>query len=206
MDNELRLQAIFDQAAVGFAYIESRTGRFVKVNKKLCDIIGFKKDSGASDTFMSITHPDDLQEDLDNMEKLLNGDVREFSMEKRYIRKDGSIVWGNLTVSALWAVGQSPDYHVAIVEDITERKKAEEDLKILNLLLDQRVEERTVELQEKTKNLEKVNRLLKEKESELVIKNKSLNDLNQTPEGNLEEAWELLQGETVELAELAEFI
>lgn len=176
--DELILKAIFDKAAVGFAYIESRTGRLVEVNKKFCDIIGFKKGSGLSDTFMSITHPEDLQEDLDNMEKLLKGDVREFSMEKRYIRKNGSIVWGNLTVSALWAVGESPDYHIAIVEDITERKKAEEDLKSLNLLLDQRVEERTVELKEKSKTLEKANHLLKEKESELLIKNKSLNDLN----------------------------
>jgi PAS domain S-box-containing protein len=178
MDNELRLKAIFDQAAVGFAFIESRTGRLVKVNKKLCDIIGFKKGSGSSDTFMSITHPDDLQEDLDNMEKLLKGDVREFSMEKRYIRKDGSIVWGNLTVSALWDVGQSPDYHIAIVEDITARKKAEEDLKSLNLLLDKRISESTVELQEKSKKLAEANCLLKEKESELLVKNKSLNDLN----------------------------
>jgi PAS domain S-box-containing protein len=154
MDNELRLQAIFDQAAVGFAYIESRTGRLIKVNKKFCNIIGFKKGSASSDTFMSITHPDDLQEDLDNMEKLLKGDIREFSMEKRYIRKDGSIVWGNLTVSALWNPGQSPDYHIAIVEDITDRKKTEEDLKNLNILLDQRVEERTEELRDKSKKLE----------------------------------------------------
>ena len=110
--NDAKFHAIFNQAAVGFAYIESRTGRLVKVNKKFCDIIGFKKGSGESDTFMSITHPDDLKEDLDNMEKLLKGDVREFSMEKRYIRKDGSIVWGNLTVSALWDAGQSPDYPV----------------------------------------------------------------------------------------------
>lgn len=176
--DELRLQAIFNQAAVGFAYIESRTGRLVKVNKKFCDIIGFKKDPGVSDTFMSITHPDDLQEDLDNMEKLLNGDVREFSMEKRYIRKDGSIVWGNLTVSALWIPGQSPDYHIAIVEDITDRKKAEEELKNLNLLLDQRVSERTEELQEESQKLAVSNRLLKDSELELSLKNQSLNDVN----------------------------
>jgi PAS domain S-box-containing protein len=178
MDNELRLKAIFDQAAVGFAYIESRTGRIVKVNKKFCNIIGFKKGSGASDTFMSITHPDDLQEDLDNMKKLLEGDVREFSMEKRYIRKDGSIVWGNLTVSALWAEGQSPDYHIAIVEDITDRKKIEEELKNLNLLLNHRVSERTEELQEESKKLAESNRLLKDKELELLFKNQSLNDVN----------------------------
>jgi PAS domain S-box-containing protein len=178
MDNELRLQAIFDQAAVGFAYIESRTGRIIKVNKKFCNIIGFKKGSGSSDTFMSITHPDDLQEDLDNMQKLLKGEVREFSMEKRYIRKDGSIVWGNLTVSALWAVGQKPDYHIAIVEDITDRKKVEEELKNLNLLLDHRVEERTAELQDKSIRLVETNRLLQDKEIELLSNNKKLEELN----------------------------
>ena len=178
MDNETRLKAIFDQAAIGFAYIESKTGRLVKVNKKFCDIIGLNKDTALSDTFMSITHPDDLQKDLENMEKLLKGDLREFSMEKRYIRKDGFIVWGNLTVSALWDSGQSPDYHIAIVEDITARKKTEEDLKNLNMMLDQRVAERTQELKDKSKRLLESILLLKEKESELLIKNRSLNDLN----------------------------
>ena len=178
INNDLIFHTIFDQAAVGFAYIESRTGKLIKVNKKFCDIIGFKEKDASATTFMAITHPDDLKEDLDNMQKLLKGEQREFTIEKRYIRKDGSIVWGKLTVSALWAPGEKPDYHIAVVEDITERKRAEEQLKKLNKLLDQRVEERTTELQAKTIKLGETNRLLKKKELELRDKNKNLDELN----------------------------
>jgi DNA-binding CsgD family transcriptional regulator len=127
---------------------------------------------------MAITHPDDLQQDLDNMQRLMDGAVREFSMEKRYIHNDGSLVWGNLTVAALWDVGEEPDYHLAIVEDITARKRAEEQLKQTNDLLEQRVQERTVELQGKAQELTATNELLKERELELSEKNQNLQELN----------------------------
>ena len=82
--------------------------------------------------FQSITHPDDLELDLTNMQHLKNGEINEFSMEKRYIRKNGTIVWVLLTVSPMWQIGESPTHHIAVVQDITERKLADE--KIFNLL------------------------------------------------------------------------
>jgi diguanylate cyclase (GGDEF)-like protein len=78
--------------------------------------------------FQSITHPLDLQADLDNMERLKSGTIRDFTMEKRYIHKNGSNVWVVLTVSPLWAAGAVPDFHIAIVQDISERKTIEETL------------------------------------------------------------------------------
>ena len=78
--------------------------------------------------FKSITHPDDLQTDLENMEKLKSGAIRDYTMEKRYIHGNGSIVWVALTICPMWPVGAEPDFHIAIAQDITARKKIEEIL------------------------------------------------------------------------------
>ncbi len=134
MEEELRrteslFRGMFEQAAVGMAQIDSRTGEFLRINRKLCDITGYSATEMTASTFQSITHPDDLQKDLDNMDRLLAGEIRSFSLEKRYIRKDGDTVWVNLTVSPLWDPGAPPEYHLAIVEDITERKRAERNLR-----------------------------------------------------------------------------
>jgi PAS domain S-box-containing protein len=126
--SEQRFRAIFDQAAVGVAQIVSKTGKFVHINHRYCDIVGYTREEMIHKTFQEITHPDDLQADLDNMKRLLEGKIRIFSMEKRYFRKDGSIIWVNLTVSPMWEVGGEPDYHIAVVEDISERKRIEEAL------------------------------------------------------------------------------
>ncbi len=127
-ESEKRFRVIFEQAAVGVAQIVSGTGEFVKINQRYCDIVGYSQEEMQCRTFQEITHPDDLQEDLDNMIRLLNGQVDLFSMEKRYFRKDGMIVWVNLTVSPMWQSGENPSFHIAVVEDITERKQAEEAL------------------------------------------------------------------------------
>ena len=141
-----RFRAIFEQAAVGVAQIETKTGQFVIINKRYCDIVGHTKEEMIKTTFMEITHPDDLQADLDNMQKMIDGKIRTFTMEKRYHRKDGSVVWVSLTVSPMWRTGEKADYHIAVVEDITARKQAEEKLRDLTANLEQQVEKRTAEL------------------------------------------------------------
>jgi len=118
------LRTIFEQAAVGVALIETPTGRFARVNRRYCDLVGFTLGEMKQTTFHQITHPDDLAGDLANMDRLIAGEIDQFSMEKRYIHKDGSVVWVNLTVSPTWKPGEEADFHVAIVEDITERKLA----------------------------------------------------------------------------------
>lgn len=124
-ESEELYRVIFDQAAVGVAQIETKTGRFVKVNQKYCDILSMTRDELTSSDFHKITHPDDLQLDLDNMGKLKRKEIPEFSMEKRYIRPDQSLVWVNLTVSAMWDEAGAQYYHIAIVEDISEQKRVE---------------------------------------------------------------------------------
>ncbi len=121
-ESEQRLRTIFEQAAVGVALIDSHSGQFIRINRRYCDMLGYSiEEMSSGRTFQEITHPDDLQADLDNMARLLAGEIREFSLEKRYAHKDGSIVWVNLTVSPTWSPGEEPRYHVAVVEDITER-------------------------------------------------------------------------------------
>jgi len=129
VESEGRFRALFEQAAVGVSQVETATGRFLKVNRKYCDIVGYSPEEMMSLTFQEITHPEDLPEDLDNMKRLVKGDVREFDMEKRYLHKSGAIVWVSLSVSAMWGAGEEPSCHIAVVEDITERKRAEEALR-----------------------------------------------------------------------------
>lgn len=147
-ESEKRFRVMFEQAAVGVAQMVSRSGEFVDMNQRYCDILGYSQEEMQRRTFQEITHPDDLQEDLDNMARLLTGQIGLFSMEKRYFRKDGSIVWVNLTVSPMWRPGEEPSYHLAVVEDITERKQLEAKHRQYNEALETEVEKRALRIQE----------------------------------------------------------
>lgn len=130
-ENESLLRIIFEQAAVGVALINSVTGRFERVNQCYCDIVGFSKtEILAGKTFQQLTHPDDLKAGLDNMDRLIAGEISEFSMEKRYFKKNGNTVWIHLTVSSTWQSGEPATHHIAIVEDITQRKIEEQNLRL----------------------------------------------------------------------------
>ncbi len=123
--SEERFRATFEQAAVGIAHV-GLDGRWLLVNQKLCDIIGYSREELLKLTFQEITHPDDLDADLELSQKLMAGKISTYSMEKRYVRKDGSPVWIYLTGSMVYKSSGEPDYGLAVVEDITERKRAEE--------------------------------------------------------------------------------
>lgn len=124
--SEQGFRTIFEQAAVGVALIESRSGRFLRINQRYCDMVGYTTEEMTDGrTFREITHPDDLQEDLDNVASMLAGEIGQFSREKRYFHRDGSIVWVNLTASATWQSHEEPDNYIAVVVEITERKHAE---------------------------------------------------------------------------------
>ncbi len=128
-ESEARFRTIFEQAGVGVAMIETPTGRFIRINQRYCDLLGYSTEEMTVTTFHEITHPDDLEIDLANMQQLIASEIDGFNMEKRYFRKDGSLVWVNLTVSPMWSLGEPADFHIAIVEDITARKLAEEELR-----------------------------------------------------------------------------
>jgi PAS domain S-box-containing protein len=127
-ESEERFRAIFEQAAVGVAQCDSRTGEYNRVNQKYCDIAGYTREELLTRRSQDITHPDDLAAELDLTQQLMEGTIRTFALEKRYLRKDGGIVWINLTVSPLWASGETPTHHIAITEDISERRQMREDV------------------------------------------------------------------------------
>ncbi len=130
-DSEERFRALFEQAAVGVAQVETKTGRFLRINQRYCDIVGYTIEEMQNLTFKEITHPEDLQVDLGNVKLLIEGKIKEFSMEKRYYHKNGTIVWVNLTLSPMWAIGGNPNFQIAVVQDITERKRAEQEMAAL---------------------------------------------------------------------------
>jgi PAS domain S-box-containing protein len=88
-------QATFDQAAVGIAHV-GLDGRWLRVNDRMCAIVGYPREELLQLTFQDLTHPDDLEPDLHRVRQLLSGELHTYSMEKRYLRKDRSVVWGNL--------------------------------------------------------------------------------------------------------------
>lgn len=120
--SESRFRALFEQVAVGVAQIDTQSGRFIQINLRYCDILGYSHYEMMGLDFQSITHPDDLNADLQQMAQLIAGEISHFSMEKRYYRKDGSTVWVNLSVTPMWKPGEQPAFHIAVVEDITLRK------------------------------------------------------------------------------------
>jgi PAS domain S-box-containing protein len=124
--SERRFRGIYEQAPLGIALIDSFTGQFLQINQKYCDIVGRTMDDMLTRNWQSITYPDDIQEDLDNMARLIGGEITDYKMEKRYIHANGSIIWVGLTVVRLWDADPEYKCHIAMVEDITERKRAED--------------------------------------------------------------------------------
>src|SRR5262245_39400575 len=127
-DSEARFRAIFENAAVGIARV-APDGRWMEVNQRLCDIVGYDREELMTKTLGDITHPDDLEQDLIALRRMLAGEVETYLREKRYYRKDGSVVWVNLTVSLVRKADGAPDYFVSLIEDISARKRAEEKLR-----------------------------------------------------------------------------
>lgn len=141
-ESEARFRATFEQVAVGIAHI-ALDGRWLRVNHKLCEILGYSHEELLTLTFQDITYADDLENDAVKIRQLLAGEIQTYATEKRYIRKDDSVAWINLTVSLLREEsslhskkGGEPKYFIAVVEDISQRKQAE-------LVLQQRAEELT---------------------------------------------------------------
>ena len=114
----------FEQAAVGIAHV-GIDGRWLRVNDKFCAIVGYTREELLQSRFQDITHPDDLETDLIYVRRLLSGEIDICSVEKRYIGKNGSHVWANLGVSLVRHADGEPWHFICVIEDITERKRAE---------------------------------------------------------------------------------
>jgi len=124
-DSEELYRTTFELAAVGVANV-SPDGRFLRVNGKLCEITGYSKDELLKMTFHDITYPDDLADEVAQGEKVKRGALDTFVLEKRYIRKDGSILWASLSVSGARDATAKLKHFISVVEDIGVRWEAEE--------------------------------------------------------------------------------
>jgi len=126
-ESEKRFRATFEQAAVGMAHV-GLDGRFLRLNQKLCDIVGYSREELQKKTFMEITFAEDLDKDLAQATKLLHGEIDHYQMEKRYVHKAGHLVWVNLTGALQRSAEGKRQFYIAVIEDISERKAIEKEL------------------------------------------------------------------------------
>ena len=127
-ESEERFRATFSQAAVGIAQT-SPDGKWLLLNDRFCEILGYTQAELRGKTFLDITHPDDREASLTAVRRLLAGEISSWSAEKRYIHKDGAIVWARLCVSLVRDQDNRPQYFISVVEDVTERIQAERALR-----------------------------------------------------------------------------
>ncbi len=130
LQSERRFRTAFESAAIGMALV-SVEGRFIEVNDSLCAIVGYTAEELVRKTFQEITHPDDLDLDLEYLGQLLASAIPSYQMEKRYLHAGGGIVWVLLSVSLVRASDWTPLHFVSQIEDITQRKRAEAERDLL---------------------------------------------------------------------------
>ncbi|HKT36084.1 MAG TPA: PAS domain S-box protein, partial [Nitrospira sp.] len=126
-ESEERWRALFEHAGVGMAQLDLN-GQFLRVNPRLCEMLGYSSKTLLQRKFQELTHPDDLKSNLQLLDELMAGKRPSFSMEKRYRRSDDVWVWVDLTVSLVRNVTTAPAYFIAVIQNITDRKRAEEAL------------------------------------------------------------------------------
>ena len=117
-------ETAFHHAPIGMALVDL-DGSLVKLNENFCDIIGYPLEEARTLDFQAITHPDDLQADLALLQRLLAGEIPRYQLEKRYIRKDGAVIWVRLSVSLVRGANQAPRHFIAQIEDLTDRRAIE---------------------------------------------------------------------------------
>lgn len=152
-DSEAMYRETFEHTAVGIAHV-APDGSWLRVNDRLCEIVGYSREELLQKTFQDITHPDDLGADLGHVAAMLRGEISRYSMEKRYLRKDGATIWILLTVALVREEDGSPRHFISVVEDIDAKIRAQEENQSLLATLESRVEERTAALVAANQDLE----------------------------------------------------
>jgi PAS domain S-box-containing protein len=127
--SEERFKIIFNQAPLGIALVDSLSGYFYTANPMFAKIVGRTLDEIPTINWMNITHPDDVQEGLNNIALLNTGKINDFQMQKRYLHPDGSVVWIKMTIASVETGDKAHPRHLCMIEDITARKKEGEALR-----------------------------------------------------------------------------
>src|SRR5207253_1112924 len=127
-ESQERFRSAFGSAAIGMALV-APDGRWLQVNRSLCEIVGYSEEELLATTFQAITHPDDLEADLGYVRQMLDGEIQTYQMEKRYFHKHGQVIWILSSVSLVRDAQDNPLYFISQIQDITARKQADEALR-----------------------------------------------------------------------------
>lgn len=176
-DSKIRFRSLFEQMSIGVCYNDLE-GRFLQANHRFCKIVGFTLEELQTKRCLDIIYPEDVDANTAYFSQLAAGEISHFSTENRYVCKDGSAIWGQVTVSLVDASTNGSKYFLTIIQDISDRKQAEISLRQLNAELEARVNERT-------NTLARVNQYLlteiaarKQTEKRLVIEIERLHWIN----------------------------
>ena len=167
-ENEALFRAFFNQAGVGVVQVVAESGELVLANQRYCEIVGYSVEELKNLRYPDITHEDDVANQIKMTEKIIKGEIEKYRHEKRYIHKNGNLVWADVTVTRLWEPGEKPTYILAVVQDITDRKMAEEKIIKLNNQLEDKVAERTRDLEQAKTELERAIEELKSAQAKLI--------------------------------------
>ena len=170
MKNAELFRVIFENSTVGKS-LTAPDGQMLQINTTFAGMLGYTIEEIQQINFAQITHPDDIAKSQESIRSLLADEQIIYQMEKRYIHKNGDIVWANVSTTLLRDEHRSPLYLITNIVDITERKRSElqreallEEINKLNAELEHRVAQRTAELSAKTAELEKINKVFVDRE------------------------------------------
>jgi PAS domain S-box-containing protein len=125
-ESEERFRRVFEEGPLGLALV-GRDYRFLKVNSALCQLLSYDETQLVQMSFMDITHPDDVRADVELADRLFKGEIPYYRLQKRYMKKNGEIIWINLTASMLHGPDGEPLHGLAMIEDVTEVKRTHDE-------------------------------------------------------------------------------
>lgn len=157
-ESNSRFVGAFQYASIGIALV-ALDGRWLQVNRAVCELVGYTEQELLATTFQAITHPDDLDADLTQVMQLLHGEITTYQMEKRYIHKNGTILWVVLNVSLVRDINGTAQYFVSQIQDISERRRHEWERQHLIEQLTESVDERDLLLQQSITSLKRTEAL-----------------------------------------------
>ena len=197
--SEEHFRAVFNEAPLGIALINSHTGHILNVNRQFAEIAGRSPEELTLIDWMSITHPDDVAEDQRNMALLNAGAISRFQMRKRYRRPDGSYVWISMTIAPIRQPGRPHEAHVCMIEDIGARMAAEEELRKLSRAVEQ--SQASIVITNVKADIEYVNEAFLRRTGyrrlEVIGQNPRILKSGETPRATYAALWQALQrGET----------
>jgi len=198
--SESTFRSAFDHSAIGMALVLP-DGKFLRVNRELCKMVGRTEEELLALTFQDITYPEDLEEDMSYLKLTLNGTIDSYQMEKRYFHKDGHLTWVHLNVSLVRDGQANPLFFVSQIEDISERKKSEallvEEQKRINKAVtdaqEREREEISMELHDNVNQLMAGSSLNIDVVSEMIMKDEKASAVIGKIKGYISEAMEELR-------------